>query len=251
VTYAAEGPGFRRSPAGAAALTLLAIGLGAWAVINSPVFDTRQIEVRGTRHMSEADVVDAAGVDRGDNLVRLSLDGVIDGVERLPWVAVAAADRDLPSTLVLRIVERTAVGWLEGPGGVAVVARDGVVLEFPSSPPTRLPALGEWPGPLIAGEVVPSPPDTLRVAASMDASLRRRISVATGSGSEVALELRDGGSVLYGSSTGLSQKNLELARLLRWARRRGIEVGTIDLRVPEAPTLDPETERGISPSASP
>lgn len=244
-------PRFRRSPAGAAALTLLAVGLGAWAVVNSPVFDTQRIEVRGTRQLSDAEVLDAAGVAPGDNLMRLSLDEVIDRVERLPWVADAAADRDLPSTLVLRVVERTAVGWFEGPGDVAVVARDGVVLDLTSAPPTVLPALGEWPGPLALGEVVPSPTDTLRVAASMDGALRRRVSSATGSGSEVALELRDGGTVRYGSPTALSQKNLELTRLLGWARRQGIEIRTIDLRVPEAPTLDPETEPGISPSASP
>ena len=241
---------FRRSPAGATALTLLAVGLGGWAVVNSPLFETRRIEVRGSRNLSAAEIIDASGVHTGDNLMRLSLDRVAAEVERLPWVVEAAADRDLPSTLVLRVVERTAVGWFDGPGGVSMVARDGTVLDLPPEPPHRLPALGEWPTPLAPGDRVSSAPATLRVAASMDAALLHRIS-AFRSRDEVALELRDGGTVQYGSPTALPRKNLELVRLLRWVRRQGIEIDTIDLRVPDAPTLDPVGEQAISPSPFP
>lgn len=243
-----KGARFRRSPAGATALTLLAVGLGGWAVVNSPVFETRRIEVRGSRNLSAAEIVEASGVHTGDNLMRLSLDRVAEEVERLPWVADAAADRDLPSTLVLRVVERTAVGWFDGPGGVSMVARDGTVLDLPSEPPHRLPALGEWHTSLAPGDRVSSAPATLRVAASMDAALLHRISAASRSGREVFLVLRDGGTVEYGSPTGLPRKNLELARLLRWVRRQGMEIDTIDLRVPEAPTLDPVGGQAFSPS---
>jgi cell division protein FtsQ len=245
-----KGPRFRRSPAGATALTLLAVGLGGWAVVNSPLFETRRIEVHGSRNLSVAEIIDASGVHTGDNLMRLSLDRVAAEVERLPWVVDAAADRDLPSTLVLRVVERTAVGWFDGPGGVSMVARDGMVLDLPPEPPHRLPALGEWPTSLAPGERVSSTPATLRVAASMDAALLHRIAAFRSRG-EVALELRDGGTVQYGSPTALPRKNLELVRLLRWVRREGIEIDTIDLRVPDAPTLDPVGEQAISPSPFP
>lgn len=246
-----KGPRFRRSPAGATALTLLAVGLGGWAVVNSPLFETRRVEVRGSRNLSAAEIIDASGVHTGDNLMRLSLERVAAEVERLPWVVDAAADRDLPSTLVLRVVERTAVGWFDGPGGVSMVARDGMVLALPPEPPHLLPALGEWPTSLAPGDRVSSAPATLRVAASMDAALLHRISAASPSRGEVALELRDGGTVRYGSATGLPRKNLELARLLRWVRRQGIEIDTIDLRVPDAPTLDPVGEQAFSAPAFP
>ncbi|HEX2025178.1 MAG TPA: FtsQ-type POTRA domain-containing protein, partial [Actinomycetota bacterium] len=94
---------FRRSPAGAVALTALALGLGGWAVASSPLFETKRIDVEGVRHLTTAQVVEAAGVDPGANLVRLSLDDVATAVERLPWVADAAAGRDLPSTLAIRV----------------------------------------------------------------------------------------------------------------------------------------------------
>jgi cell division protein FtsQ len=246
-----QGPQFRRSPAGAIALTLLAVGLGGWAVVNSPLFETRRIDVRGHHNLTANEIVDAAGVRTGDNLLRLSLDHVAGRVERLPWVADALAVRDLPSTLVLRVVERTAVGWFDGPGGVSVVARDGTVLALPAEPPRRLPALGEWPASLAPGARVNSAPAALRVVASMDVALLRRISVASESEHEVALELIDGGTVHYGSPTAFPRKNLELARLLQWVRRQAVEIDTIDLRVPGAPTLDPVGNSGPSPSPSP
>jgi cell division protein FtsQ len=233
------GPRFRRSPAGAAALTVLVLGLGGWAVLNSPIFHTRRIEVRGVRHLSPARVIDAAGVERGDNLVRLSLDDVAARVERLPWVADVAADRNLPSTLRLRVVERTAVGWFHGPAGVVVVARDGNVVELRSGVPGDLPALGSSAQPLEPGQALDAPPPGFRVAASMNDPLRRRVAAAGGSEGEVVLELRGGGTVHYGSLTALRRKNGELTRLLRWARRHRLEIEAIDLRVPQAPTLDP------------
>jgi cell division protein FtsQ len=250
-----EGPRFRRSAAGATALTLLALGLGGWGVVNSPLFETRHVVVRGNGNLTAAQIIDAAGVRTGDNLMRLSLDAVAGRVERLPWVADAAAGRDLPSTLVLRVVERTAVGRFAGPAGGFLVARDGTVLGPSSEPPSelarRLPVLGEWDDQPAPGNRLPAAPATLRVATSMDVGLLRRISAASGSGGEVVLELRDGGTVRYGAPTALPRKNLELARLLRWVRGQGLEIETIDLRVPGAPTLDPVGEEGSSPSPSP
>jgi cell division protein FtsQ len=251
MTAVPDGPRFRRSPVGATALTLLVLGLGAWGVINSPVFRTKRIEVQGVRHLTQADVVDAAGLPPGANLIRLSLDAVTADVERLPWVADAAASRDFPSTLVIRIVERTAVGWFRSEGAALVIARDGTVLERLDARPTGIPVLGEWAGGLGPGDRMPSPPITFRVVASRHLGLLGVIAGAGSVGDDVELELRGGGTILYGQPVGLGEKNRQLAALLPWARRHDLEIDSIDLRVPEAPTLDPVGTEVVSPSASP
>lgn len=236
-----DGPRYRRSPAGAVALTALAVGLGGWGIVNSPMFDTRRIEVRGAHHLSSNEVVAAAGVRTGQNLVRVATDRVALSVEGLSWVADAVARRDLPSTLVIHVVERTPTAWLVDPEGFAVVARDGTVLERPSHPPRRdLPVVGEISAVVAPGRVVPAVPPQLRVVASMDRRLREHVSAAVSADGDVGLELRTGGTVHYGSATSLGDKNRALVEMIEWAAQGGIEVGSIDLRIPQAPTLHPE-----------
>jgi cell division protein FtsQ len=220
-------------------LTVLVVSLGGWAVLNSPMFHTRRIQVQGVRHITAATVIDAAGVERGDNLVRLSLDDVAARVERLPWVADVVADRTLPSTLRLRVVERTAVGWFHAPSAATVVARDGTVVELRAVPPGNLPALGAQTEHLEAGQALDAPTAGFRVAASMNEALRRKVAASRGHATEVVILLREGGTVHYGPPTELRRKNDGLIRLLRWADRHRVVIDEIDLRVPGAPTLDP------------
>jgi len=230
---------FRRSPAGAVALTAVALGLGVWGVANSSVFDTERIEVRGVRHLSSAAVVEAAGVAPGTNLLRLSMDAVAAGVELLPWVADAAAARVLPSTLRIRVVERTPVAWYRGPDRRVLVARDGTVLDVAKSPPADVPAVGTIPSAVAPGTRIDVPSDAFAVAASMSRALLSHVRAVVTAPGDVRLRLRDGGRALYGPPTRLREKNARLGALLRWARRRNVVVESIDLRVPEAPTLDP------------
>jgi cell division protein FtsQ len=240
---------FRRSPAGAVALTAVALGLGGWGVANSSVFDTERIEVRGVRHLSSAAVVEAAGVQPGTNLVRLSMDAVAADVERLPWVADAAAARALPSTLRIRVIERTPVAWYRGPDGPVLVARDGTALDVPESPPADVPVVGTIPSVVAPGTPIDVPSDAFAVAASMDRSLLRHVRAVVTAPADVRLRLRDGGRILYGPPTRLGKKNARLGALLRWARRRDVVVESIDLRVPEAPSLDPAGGGRPSPPA--
>jgi hypothetical protein len=63
---------------------------------------------------------------------------------------------------------------------------------------------------------------------------------------DVILELRSGGSVLYGTPTEVGAKNRALAAMLEWAEEQGVEVGSVDVRVPSAPSLEPAGENAAS-----
>jgi hypothetical protein len=85
--------------------------------------------------------------------------------------------------------------------------------------------------------------------ASMGPQLLGRISAAASEGGQVVLELRGGGTVQYGPPFQPALKNRALSRMLEWARREGLPVASIDLRVSDAPTLEPRSP-GREPSAS-
>jgi cell division protein FtsQ len=229
---------FRRNPVGAAALTMVGLGLGVWAVVNSPVFGIDRIRVEGARELTDNEVRELAAVEPGTNLLRLSVDEVAAALERSPWVRDAAADRALPTTLVLRVEERRAVGWVEDPSGPVVVAEDGTVVDRPGPAPPDLPGLGTVEEPLVPGERLGGVA-TLRLAASMRDGLLATVGSVAELDGELVVGLREGGEVRYGEADHLAEKNRALAEMLAWAAERGVGVEYVDVRIPSAPALRP------------
>jgi cell division protein FtsQ len=229
---------FRRNPVGAAALTLVGLGLGVWAMVNSPIFAIERIRVEGARELTADEVRALATVEPGTNLLRLSLEEVAAALESSPWVRHAVADRSLPTTLVLRIEERRAVGWIEDPSGPVVVADDGTVVERAGPAPRDLPGLGTAPEPLEPGERLGGVV-SLRMASSMGEGLLASVASVAEVEGELVLDLRSGGEVRYGAADHLREKNRALAEMLAWAREREVGVEYIDVRIPSAPALRP------------
>jgi cell division protein FtsQ len=236
----------RRSPA-VVVLAVVLVGTAAWAVLVSPAFAVRRIDVRGNDRLSVTEVEELAGVRRGENLVRLPLERVVGSLRRNPWVAEARARRSLPSTLVLEIEERRPVAWTRHPEGVSVLAVDGTVLVVRATTPRGLPSLGRTPEALAPGEVLPSAGDPLRVVGSMARTLRREMATARWRNGEVVLALRSGGRVLYGTATAMGRKNAALESLLRYSADRKIRVDYVDVRVPHSPALKPVGEEPALP----
>lgn len=238
MTERLQGALFRRNPLGAAALTLVGLGLGVWAVINSPIFGIERIRVEGASALSSDEVRALAGVEPGTNLLRLSLDAVTASLERSPWVRDAAADRSLPATLVLRVAERRAVGWIEDPSGSVVVAEDGVAVSRTSAPPHDLPGLGTVAEPMAPGERLRGVA-TLDLAASMEDPLLAEVASFAEADGELLIQLRGGGRVEYGAFEQVPAKNRAVGELLAWAAERGMQIDYMDVRVPSAPALRP------------
>jgi cell division septal protein FtsQ len=182
----------------------------------------------------------------------LPVDEVARRLEGHPWILDASVERDLPTTAVISIIERRPGGWLRDPGGIVVVAGDTTVLERLQARPTHLPEIGELAETPAPGDRAEVPRETLRVAASMSAPLLRQIESLELQDEDVVAQLREGGTALFGPAEELRAKNRALAEMLRWTTREGIEVETIDLRVPTAPALDPVGPRTeLPPSPSP
>lgn len=232
----------RRRPGvqpGTILLGLVGLSLLGWAAVNSPLFGTRTIEVRGVRRLDPDDIRRMAGVAPGTNLFRVSVERVAASLERDPWIADASASRSLPSTLVISVAERRPVGWLRDPDGRAVVAADGTILGRSASAPRGLPWVGRSDSPLAPGTRLGTSPVGLDVARALANPVLPQVRTVTVVGEEILILLRGGGEVLYGRPERLAEKSRAIDSMLRWADQQGVEVASIDVRIPESPALRP------------
>lgn len=227
------------SLAARAIVGVVLLGAGVWVVLNSAFFSIRDVRVLGARHVPDAEILRIAAVEEGDNLIALPTSEVTARLEGQPWIAAAIVERDLPTTVVIRVVERRPAGWIEDPNGQVVIAGDGTVLAREQTPPQTLPAMGSWPDALAPGDTIDALTEQLRISAAMPPWLRRSIASTDLDDGDVVLELRNGGSVLYGASTEVAAKNRALGSMLRWAEEQRIAVRTVDVRIPSAPSLAP------------
>jgi cell division protein FtsQ len=91
----------------------MALAAGAWAgrwyVTHSRHFAVRAVHVSPTAHVTADAIVARAAVPLGVNLFAVDRDDVARAVSQEPWVARAHVRRELPSTLMVDVVEREAV----------------------------------------------------------------------------------------------------------------------------------------------
>jgi cell division protein FtsQ len=77
-------------------------------VIASPRFALREVRVVPTAHVDEESLLALAAVAPGERLLAIDTDAVAARVATHPWVASARVRRELPSALIVDIVERRA-----------------------------------------------------------------------------------------------------------------------------------------------
>ena len=86
----------------------------------------QQIEASGTERTSAAAIHAAVGVDMGTPIFEVDLAAARDRVQAMGWVEHAAVERRLPSTLHVRIVERTPVAFWQRNQQLVMVDRAGM-----------------------------------------------------------------------------------------------------------------------------
>jgi cell division protein FtsQ len=190
---------------------VVAGGLG-WLVLGSSLLAVDRVVVSGTSRVSEADVLAAAGVAPGTPLARVDVTGVRSRIGALAPVERVQVDRGWPSTLRLKVVERTAVATVLTPSGVRLVDREGVPFATASAPPPgtvrlQVPAVGPRD---------PSTRASLAVLAELPPGLRGRLAILrAATPTAVTLLLRDGRQVVWGGPGRARDKGVEAEALLR------------------------------------
>ena len=124
--------GWRRVVPGALLAALVGVPSAysaAGGVQRAAGFRVSTIVVNGTHWASEGEVRGAAEPFRGQHILALDLDAARAALRALPWIADVQLRRVLPSTLEVRVRERTPVGIARVGRRLYLVDRDGVLLD--------------------------------------------------------------------------------------------------------------------------
>ncbi len=88
------------------------------------------IRVEGVEHYSEQEILQASGLELGDNLYLMNKDRVSERVySTLPYIRKVRIYRELPSTLVIEVQESPVAGILITPEGDWVLNAEGKIME--------------------------------------------------------------------------------------------------------------------------
>ena len=212
----------------ASAVLLVAGGL-AWLVYGTSVLGVRDVQVVGTQLLTPLQVQQAAAVPMQEPLARVDLDAVRARVRGIPAVDRVAVKRSWPSTLVVEVVERSAVAAVPGaPGQFTLIDAAGVPYREVARQPDGMP---------LVRTATPGPSDVntrsaLIVLGALSDELREQlVAISVAAPAQITLELRRDRTVVWGDDTKSDVKS-QVATLL--LKKAGSE---IDVSAPYAVTI--------------
>jgi cell division protein FtsQ len=200
----------------------------------SPLLTLTTIVVKGRDAVPEDVIVGAVADQIGQPLASIDFDSIRDRLSTVPRIQSFATELQPPHTLVIRVVERQAIGALVVKGGWTLVDVAGVVIGKQEAKPERFPEID-----------VPSTTDRAFTAiaetlALLPKSVRQRIAtISAQTRDSVRFRLRGTGHVvIWGSPDNAAVKLSVMERALEVANSRTGRY-EIDVSAPDNIVLQP------------
>ena len=96
-------------------------------------FKINTIQISGKNPYNETQIINAAGVSKGDSLLSCNEEKISDSIRRnLPYIYSATIKKKIPSTLIIETKSTSAFIAVQTVSGTALADKDGKVLEFAS-----------------------------------------------------------------------------------------------------------------------
>ena len=203
----------RRRKAGwitAASVVAVMGGLLVTAVY-SPLLALTTVQVEGASRIPPEEIVSVLGDQVGTPLPLLDFGRVRDDLGEFPLIQSYSTESRPPSTLVVRIVERTPVAAMATGEGFALLDPAGVVIDRPTERPAGYPLIDIGESDTSSGRfdaaaevLVALPPEFLGQVDTVTATTK----------DDVSLVLTDGKRVVWGSSDASRVKAARLPALI-------------------------------------
>ena len=189
------------------------IGAVVWLAL-SPALSVKEVWTAGIVQSSTHAVLSGEGVRAGTPMVLIRASRIEEALLEDPWIAQATVELDWPGTVIVRVVERTPVAWVETRGGWARRALDGVALPSPRAPDG---SLGWVRLPDVIENEASSAPEVLgaiEFIAALPAELGSEATVREEGDGEIWAQV-GGYQIRLGRPVEMTAKALSLTALLR------------------------------------
>lgn len=94
----------------------------------SPLFAIKTILVKGNSHVPSEQILNAADIERGDNIFRIESSDICERVSALDRVESCSIERSLPGKLSLVVKEKTERAYIKLKSGYAGIDEKGKVM---------------------------------------------------------------------------------------------------------------------------
>jgi cell division protein FtsQ len=207
-------------------LVLVLLGAGVYGVGFSSWLDVEKVDVSGAQSIDPDDIRERADIDPGTPLARVDLASAEALVRSLAIVKEVDVSRQWPDTILIEIQERVAIAVVEIGGKLKGMDADGVVFRTYNRAPSGLPRVQTE-----IGTGAPALKEAALVISALPESLTLIVDyLQVTTVDEIALFLKDGRQVVWGSSTDSGTKAKVLEGLLQ------TEADVYDVSVPTQPT---------------
>lgn len=121
-------------------IVVFIIVAGIFLLLSTTVlFNVENIRVTGASNYTPQEIIDASGVEAGDNLVRLSTDKISSRItSKLVYIEKAHLSRSFPSTLVISVEASEPEANFITDHGIYLISKGGKILENIDEPKAGL-----------------------------------------------------------------------------------------------------------------
>ena len=139
------------------AIVLIALVLGSFWLIRSPILSIRQVDVVGANQSNPSAVVSDLEMDIGTPTIDVDGDVIAARILEDPWVRTVNVEILWPGALVIEVMERTPLAPVLSGEQWVLVGRDGGVIAILDEPSAQDALIAIDQGSLVPGDVIVEP----------------------------------------------------------------------------------------------
>lgn len=213
---------------------ILSLVLLVTGIVFSPLLTLTEVVVKGREFVPERVIVGAVSDQVGKPLAAIDFAAIQSKLSSVTRIQSFTTEIQPPHTLVIRVVERVAIGFLSSKSKWVVIDAAGVVIDTVTTTPSKLPHI------VVASTTDRAFPAVTETLLALPQSVRKRIAVISAETRDsVRFTLRgEGHEIVWGSSDNAALKSLVMDRALRVASRNGGRY-EIDVSAPDNIVLQP------------